>query len=587
MDIREVATGSIQSITFKDGTTVNLGADEIVAIVGPNNSGKSALLREILERSQNADHVTGQLRVITDQMTWRKSGDAQSLFNFIAENGSRFMGRTDIFTYKNHNIDIGATNSFLRDGSFFPIAGLFISMLDTSSRLSLVNSQNSIDFSTQSATHPFHYLHQDLGLMGKLNMWFKRAFGTELGIDYLAGASIPMYVGPSAAPIDGEHVTEKSYRDRLRSYDRIESQGDGMKAFAAILMHTLLGQHVVNLIDEPEAFLHPPHARLLARILVENYGVGQLFFATHSGDFLRGLIESSGKPLRILRITRTGNVGQVKELSPLALREAWRDPVLRYSNTLDGIFHEKVVICEGDGDCRFYGAIADGLRESPTHPYVRDLMFVQSGGKGGATKLIKALRVLGVSISAVLDFDILTSTGDLRNVIDALGGNWSDYSQDYNVVRRSIDELGKVSSESFRAKLLAIANDIQVGADEIDGRVVSSVKEACKVSIGRDRAKSVGLGILDRTTRPVGERLLAAFAQLGLYVVPSGELESFVAAEPKDKNEWVAAVLEQYGTVLASAQELRQAREFVASFILPAVPPAVVPQSLPSTGGST
>src|SRR5450432_173036 len=38
---------AIESITFSDGTKIDLGHSDIVAIVGPNNAGKSAALREL------------------------------------------------------------------------------------------------------------------------------------------------------------------------------------------------------------------------------------------------------------------------------------------------------------------------------------------------------------------------------------------------------------------------------------------------------------------------------------------------------------------------------------------------------------
>ena len=37
----------VKSLTFSDGTVLELDRDEIVLFVGPNNAGKSALLREI------------------------------------------------------------------------------------------------------------------------------------------------------------------------------------------------------------------------------------------------------------------------------------------------------------------------------------------------------------------------------------------------------------------------------------------------------------------------------------------------------------------------------------------------------------
>src|SRR5690242_1223696 len=94
-------------------------------------------------------------------------------------------------------------------------------------------------------------------------------------------------------------------------------------------------------------FLHPPQARLLGTLLgKEIASERQLFVATHSADLLRGLLESECLGLRIIRLRRVGPVNRACELTAADAAEVWRDPVLRYSNILDGEFHEKVVVCE-------------------------------------------------------------------------------------------------------------------------------------------------------------------------------------------------------------------------------------------------
>ena len=56
----------VKSITFSDNTTIQLAEDDVVVVVGPNNSGKSATLRaireqicctEYLESSCQGDHA--------------------------------------------------------------------------------------------------------------------------------------------------------------------------------------------------------------------------------------------------------------------------------------------------------------------------------------------------------------------------------------------------------------------------------------------------------------------------------------------------------------------------------------------------
>jgi len=42
----------------------------------------------------------------------------------------------------------------------------------------------------------------------------------------------------------------------------VGDQGDGVRSFVGLLLDTMVSMPIV-LIDEPEVFLHPPHARLL------------------------------------------------------------------------------------------------------------------------------------------------------------------------------------------------------------------------------------------------------------------------------------------------------------------------------------
>ena len=74
----------------------------------------------------------------------------------------------------------------------------------------------------------------------------------------------------------------KDYLGQLRKLPKLEDQGDGVRNYMGLILNMLAGHHDIILIDEPEAFLHPPQARLLARILAERASKQQLFLATHS-----------------------------------------------------------------------------------------------------------------------------------------------------------------------------------------------------------------------------------------------------------------------------------------------------------------
>jgi len=388
-------------------------------------------------------------------------------------------------------------------------------------------------------------------------------------MDFMAGATIPLHVGDEVELRAGETALDKPYVERLRSFPRLESQGDGMRSFVGLLLHAMLTFHRIILVDEPEAFLHPPQARLLGTLLGrEVRSDHQLFLATHSADVLRGLLESESPGLRIIRLRRVGSVNHARELTAADAAEVWRAPVLRYSNILDGVFHEKVVVCEADGDCRFYNAVADALRSPEDHPYVRDVMFTQSGGKGGIAKLVRALRKLDVPVVAVADFDLLRQTGQLRTIVDALGGKVGPFQEDLARLRSEIDSLGTFSASRTKHNIKQLLDEVSDDVEVFPRNIASRISKALKTPAGWQRAAKVGTAILGPGEPYVAaQRLIRGFAQLGLFIVPCGELESFLPDIELEKNEWVHTALERHRDAFDRAPELEGARQFVAQLI--------------------
>jgi AAA domain, putative AbiEii toxin, Type IV TA system len=187
----------------------------------------------------------------------------------------------------------------------------------------------------------------------------------------------------------------------------IEKQGDGMRAFATVVLNTLLNNRCLTLIDEPEAFLHPPQARTLGFMIAKEFPKNrQAVIATHSGDIVRGLLE--GDPERI----------KVLQLSNHEPQKVWNDPILYHSNILDGLFHEKVVVCEADTDCRFYSAILRSIHEHHPQTKLVDLLFLHCGGKDRIPTVNCALSKVGVPVTVVVDFDILNDGAKLKELVE-------------------------------------------------------------------------------------------------------------------------------------------------------------------------
>ena len=135
----------------------------------------------------------------------------------------------------------------------------------------------------------------DQALSKDISDKFLHAFGKDLTPFRAGGNRFPLYVGDKPVIPLGKDELSKEFVDALLGSNvLLETQGDGMRSFAAVMLHALVERtHSVQFLDEPEAFLHPPQARLLGRYIAEGRAgrSSQLFIATHNTDVLEGLIE--------------------------------------------------------------------------------------------------------------------------------------------------------------------------------------------------------------------------------------------------------------------------------------------------------
>jgi hypothetical protein len=213
-----------------------------------------------------------------------------------------------------------------------------------------------------------------------------------------------------------------------------------MRSFATVILRMLAPDTPsLLLLDEPEAFLHPPQARLLGEfIATERPARSQLFVATHSPEVLQGMLGAAPASLRVIRIQRDGSVNRVKELDKSQARDLSADPVMKFTSVLSGVFHKRVIICESDPDCMLYSALLD-IPEVHGKQYP-DVLFVQAGGKHRLYLLASALRALDVNVDVIADIDVLNNESVLQKLVGALGGNWDDIWKEAHPLKNEIEQ---------------------------------------------------------------------------------------------------------------------------------------------------
>lgn len=538
---------AISSLTFVGALKEDIPIDGITVLVGPNNVGKTLTLRSIATFLTNPPARLLFQPTILANLKLQKDGDEPELTSWMETHGRPIKANpADGRIYYGNDNQIAKDQALTvwREAGYYlgPLYPVMIGQQFADNRLNLINQTQLHDIRTQLPQHPLQQIFMDTTLENKLSELVFRAFGEVICINRYV-EQIELRVGkPDLSPVPPPPPRE--LLDEYMALPLVNNQGDGVKSFIGLLLHTVIPGQPVQLIDEPEAFLHPPQARLIGRILArETPSNGQLIIATHSQDFLQGLLESPTRPIKIVRLSRDAAKNlHVLSLEPSHVRSLWSDAQIRYSNLLDGMFHSGVVIGESDADCQFYSASIDVIDSNGRD---RDLLFTHVGGKARIPKALRELRKFGVRCCAIADLDLLNDTTLVKATVESAGGDWSDFITPMNVVNDAVRSLG--SSQPILGRVLDDINDF-FKADRTrpltkdDSNKIASI---VKVASGWEQLKRGGISAV-----PQGQGSMAIntvwrkLASLGVFLVPVGELERWIPEISGKSSSWVSSVLE-------------------------------------------
>jgi hypothetical protein len=185
-----------------------------------------------------------------------------------------------------------------------------------------------------------------------------------------------------------------------------------------------------------------------------------------------------------------------------------RNPLVRSTHALQGLFHRGVVVSEADGDRAFYTEINRKLRDVDRG--VDDALFLNARGWASIGQMVGPLRKLGIPTACILDFDALSRPG----------GEWQGLLRTLNLTRGDLQTL---------------RNDR------------AGVEKAVKANPG---SKTSGLRVLSGAERQAASRFIAELARLGIFIVPNGALESWLSpfGVLGSKDSWVAGMLAKLGS---------------------------------------
>src|ERR1700730_7345483 len=515
-------------------------AQGVTIFVGPNNAGKSLVLRELESSFASNQPIETKLlhdfeiiwptdeQVAQDIADLRKHAPPGTPIDNISVGRFGPGGNLEATTINKNTLTdivhakqnkIWATSQFLR---------YYLIRLDGRTRFELTNDRPMGDL-LQRPPNILAHLFTDDELRKEVREVVFDAFGVYFVIDPLAGGIFR--IRPSATPpTHNEQSLAKAARDFHSKAIYIKEASDGVQAFVGIVGMVLSGDYRVILIDEPEAFLHPPLARKLGHQLasIVSQRGGSLLAATHSPDFLIGCLQASPS-VRVVRLEYSNGKSKGQIVDPTILAKFFKTPLMRSANVISSLFHDGVVVTESDNDRAFYSEAYYRLAEQERgYP---SILFVNAQNKQTIKDIIGPLRAFGVPAAAAVDIDILKDGGQ----------TW----------------LGWLQSARLPT---ALHSGFSVQRGDLFTKFTEN-----SINMKTDG----GVDALPIADRQAANQLFDTLAEYGIFVVRKGELESWLKSlnAVGKKTDWTIDILDKMGSDPASSNYLKPAQGDVWDFM--------------------
>jgi hypothetical protein len=432
-----------------------------------------------------------------------------------------------------------------------------VAFLTTESRLQLVREGPSPSQSRQSSSLLQHLYNGGTDAERVVSDLVKRMFGKAVALDFTIPQTLLLRVGDD---FSGLPADPRDARPLMQGKEKLDDQGDGIRSFVGIIVALLTLKRGLFLIDEPEAFLHPPQAfRVGALIADQSNQLRQIILATHSADVLRGIL-SRTRDVDIVRIDRVGNTNYFRHLNAQRLKDIINDPLLSSARVLDGLFYAGAVVVEADSDARFYHAAS--IKRAP----MLDLHFVNADNKQTVPKIVSLYWDMGVRSAGIVDFDVLNDRAELEKSLQALGFGETDLAPLLEAQRqigqaaRDLPASGRLSGVQIKLA------EVQANVDQVAQQSFSSPEEEQRAKDGLLRQlesrfrelsemtkawktlKQAGRAALPSAALTAFDTISAACAARGFFINPTGELESMLTEygipATTDKKGWINQALQ-------------------------------------------
>lgn len=540
----------IQSIPIGNDP-LRIPENGMTIIVGSNNSGKSTLLKEISAALTSLGQYSTNPFILNETIFEPKwSSDQTKILSLIKDSSWYHEARNNIpsevkipLADTSYSYDEMATQ--IKSGSAFSLinALVLLSTPETRARDTFCTPQREQVFEHQE--NYLHVLQDDKEAFNSADSLCFDTFGMHLTLD-IVGQHITLRVGRTESPTPTLDNITRDYVSELKKLPSLAEQGDGVKNFLATTLPIICAHSHIVLIDEPEAFLHPPHAfklgQTLARI-AETQRI-QIIAATHDKNFLRGALSAS-TDTTVIRLNRIGNNTKATLLDSNDINSVWNDPVLHYSNAFDAIFHRYAVLLEADPDCRFIAAAMDeAANKHQISCAPEDIIYIPTAGREGMPKIVRALRALNIPTVAAPDLDVLEDKGKLKLLTDSFDIDWTEIEQ---LHRSATSGLKPPPSNKTCGDVLAMINRRLADKDKEPWTSAhrSEIANVIKTTDqGRTRLSDHGESYFRGTQAAAYRKLMTVLEEHGICCVRAGCLEMLAPEVETQKGpSWLPAAL--------------------------------------------
>lgn len=536
----------IKSITFNDGSEIEFNSDDIVLLVGANNVGKSRTLKDL-----QADLIDcGDSKVLVNNVNYQESHfTTEQMVGFFERNVNKDSFGNYVVAFKEDHIQHFSKDEFnnvLENAKNF--YKVLYSFLSTEKRLSITKPIKFNYDVDKICLNILKKLDEHEESIRKLNDILTLAFNKSIDVyEHYDDIIVKEYkIGDSRVIDDAINSTGREEQRKLQDLESLHYQGDGIRSAVAILASLIVNEHSLFLIDEPETFLHPPQAKLIGKNIVQLSENKQCFIATHNIDFIKGVVEASSNRVKIIKIDRIGNQNTFKLINNSSIFDIANDKNLKYTNILDGLFYNRLVLCENESDCKFYSALLENIDFS----VYQGTLFCAVGGKDQFKKVVPLLRALNIQYSVIADIDLIDNRDTLKQLLDSIETNC------YEKIREKHADFLVEFEETMNSQIKT-QSAIKKEIDSIftSDKYMSPASAEKIKSILKDISCLKLLKTGGKNILPQGDCILL-FNEINnhlhehnVFIVECGEIERFVPDIGWHGNKWLKKVFEKYSNI--------------------------------------